>query len=145
LIEDYFRPDRTEKELLGRYTFGGSHHTFTKKFAEFANRRKIKLPQDFLDLAKGLQESVSDFRDDHIAHKHNMRSGHGTMFLLDGSAPPRIMKHLLYPNERELGVQQVESMPLNKLMDLLESYFNTLCTLIVTNRNYSSYMRQRHG
>jgi hypothetical protein len=145
LIEDYFRPDHTEKEFFRGYTFEGSHHVLTKNFPEFANRRKLEVPKDFIERANEMRNTISDFRDDHIAHKHNMRSGHGTMFVLDGSSPPRIMKNLLYPNEREIGAQQIESKPLTDLMSLLESYFSSVFVLIANNRQHSFYMRQKGG
>jgi hypothetical protein len=143
LIEDCFRPDHTEKELSRGYTFEGSHHVLTKNFPEFAIRRKLEVPKDFIERAIEMRMTISDFRDDHIAHKHNMRSAHGTMFVLDGSSPPRIMKHLLYRNATEIDVQQVESKPLTDLMGLLESYLGSVFVLIDHYRHHSSYMRQK--
>ena len=67
-LEDYFRPAKSEKELLRGYTFKGSHNTLTEKFEPLAEKRKLQLPVNLIPLVYELREKISTFRDKHITH-----------------------------------------------------------------------------
>jgi hypothetical protein len=140
-IEDYFRPAQPERDFLRNYTFKGSHNTFTKQFEPFATRRKLLLPVTLVPLANELREKVSNFRDKHITHNHNMRVLHATAFSVDGSGLPRIMKVPTSSRDLESGAEQVESIAIHALMGLLDRYLDAVFALIVCNREYSAFMR----
>jgi hypothetical protein len=140
-LEDYFRPARSEKDLLRGYTFKGRHNVITAKFANFAAARKLFVPPAFGPLADEVREKIADFRDKHITHNDNMRVLHATAFALNGSAMPRMMKSPTSSRAWEPGSKQVESIAIHALMALLDRYLDAVFFLIVANREHSAFMR----
>lgn len=106
-----------------------SHDQLVKNFPAYAKEKDLALPADFIRIATGLKEDISDYRDYEIAHEKSPRRLSGTIFDTEGRM--QIAGISLYPTDAD---KQVESKVPHDLAKDLDAYIGCVIELLETNR-----------
>jgi hypothetical protein len=122
---------------LGRKASLASHDKLVKNFVSYAQRKGLTVSTEFMVAARGLQGSISDYRDKEIAHEKDPRRMSGTLLDADGRA--QIAGITLYPNKTD---RQIDSKALHVLLAEVETYLREVITLITSNQEKTQLQRE---
>lgn len=105
-----------------------SHDDLTKNLVKIAEQKSLLVSEGLLVLIPRLKKTVSDFRDQQIAHQKSPRVTRGTVFSDDGST--KIMINMLYPKETDV---QSEGVNLSELRALIDQYLDEVVRFLEVN------------
>lgn len=105
-----------------------SHDDLTKNLAKISEQKELLLTKELLGLIPSLKKTISDFRDQQIAHQKSPRVTRGTLFAANGST--KMMLSMLYPKESDV---QAESVGLLDLKTLIDLYLDEVVRVLKTN------------
>ena len=109
------------------------HSRLCDSFESTAAEEGLRLPSDFIRLARSLMNQVSDFRHEGVAHEKTLRAFRAVNYRPGEDA--RLFLHRLYPQPKDMTQ---ESRPLGELSALIDTYLTTVANLVVTNRSRSA-------
>lgn len=105
-----------------------SHDDLTKNLTKIAEHKGLLISEELLWLIPRIKKTISDFRDQQIAHQKSPRVARGTMFATDGST--KMMINMLYPKETDI---QSEGVNLSELRVLVDQYLNEVVRFLEAN------------
>ncbi len=113
-----------------------SHDKLTKNHEQYSIAKELIYPNGFSESLQFLKKHVCDYRDKQISHLQNPRTYKATIF--NASGQTRIAVSYLFPNQREIDVE-VESKELPELLHAIDTYIQTIMTVIELNRTKTRY------
>lgn len=107
-----------------------SHDDLTKNLRAYAESKNLQLDPALLVAVDDCRKQVSDYRDHNIAHEKSPRTMRGTLFSHDGGKV-RMFLNRIYPSDND---SQVESIPLDELMPILDRCLEKMLDFVVANK-----------
>ena len=112
----------------------GSHRKLCKSIDSYRSQKDLNILDSWLEMARNLESSVTDYRDKSIAHFKNPRALHGTSFSKEGKAG--ILTTTLYPKKSDT---QAISKDVDEVYELIHRYCEGFQLLIKSNRGKSVF------